>query len=289
MIEHEKLQCRFAALPTVCKRSESLNLFQLLCIPVLIAAYRAMWKIDPRATAYAPVIILSSWICEGTSIAWYHFYQYPGFWWLRIGNVPALVPFIWPMVILTGREVIRRLWPNLGRREALAVGALVFLDASLIEVTAVQCGLWSWNVPGYLGVPLMGIVGWSVFAVLISLPLTDPGEKRKSPGWKGQYFFGLIIVPIAVHVWLIALWWGFFRWFMRGSWFWIYCLAIAAVTLVILKKRRTYRVPMKIALVRMLAASVFVVLLLFTSPFNLPVWLHMSMLAVPYALATDFR
>lgn len=252
----------------------------MICIAVLILAYGVMVRRDSDTLRLGPLIALAGWIGEAGCIYLYHFYQYPDTWWLRIAGVPILVVLIWPMVILTGREVVRAIRPQSVMTEPLWVGVVVFLDASMVEVVAVAGGLWSWNEPGYLGVPLIGVLGWAYFAVLVDWVL------RQDQQW--QPLLLILGVPVALHGLLLCTWWGLFRWVLRGDWFLIYGLAVLFATWVAISARSKARMPFSVGLVRMLAATIFIPLLIFTAPYAWRVWFHVALLAVPYLLLTDF-
>ena len=226
-------------------------------------------------------IIIASWIGEATSIHLYHFYQYPDHWWFRITGVPLLIPLIWPLVILTGRKVIRALWPGLQRFEALLVGAIIFFDASMVEVAAVRCGLWSWNETGYLGVPLMGVLGWAIFGAVATFYINRANAKAQ---WKLIFF-----APVALHAFLLVGWWCLFKWVLRGDWFFVYLTGIILVTIAVATVRNKRRIPFPVAAIRVLAAGVFVALVAVKAPYDLRVWLHVVLLTIPYLLATGFQ
>jgi hypothetical protein len=256
-------------------------LFQIICFSVLFIAYIVMIRLRPETVILAPVIFIAAWIGEATSIWFYGFYDYPDHWWLRLGGVPLMVPMIWPLVILTGREVIRSFWPNKAWLEPWLVGFIVFLDASMVEVCAVSSGLWYWTEPGYIGVPLIGVLGWAYFAAIVAWLLSRL-EGRALP-------LLILLAPALLHLVLIATWWGLFKWVLRGDWFGLFGITILAATTAVLRARSARRMAMPIALVRLLAAGVFVGLLAFAAPTAWRVWLHVILLAIVYLLAMDFR
>jgi hypothetical protein len=258
-----------------------LVLFQIICLIFLPIAYVSMARVDPETWWLTPPIFLAAWIGEASSVAFYGFYHYSDAWWFKVAGVPLLVPLIWPMVILSGRAVLRRLWPGLQSAEPLAVGAIVFFDAAMVEVVAVQCGLWTWTEPGYLGVPLIGVVGWALFAFAVALVL------RETSG-RGRWLL-IPSAPALLHLLLFISWWLCFRWFWRGDWFVLFVAYAAVLTLIALVVRRRGRMALDLAGVRMIAGGIFVVLLVAANLGAGRVWLHVLLTSIPYALITDFQ
>lgn len=248
---------------------------------MLVVAYTVMYRIDKENINWVVWILVASWIGEATSIHFYHFYQYPNHWWFRIAGVPLLIPLIWPLVILTGRKVIQALWPNARHLEPILVGAIIFFDASMVEVAAVRCGLWYWNETGYLGVPLIGVLGWAIFGALSTMYIKKANPKSR---WKLIFF-----APVALHISLLAGWWGIFRWVLRGDWFYFYLMGIGVATVAVAAVRNKRRIPFPVAAIRILAAVVFVGLVAIKAPFALRVWLHIALLVLPYLLVTGFQ
>jgi len=260
--------------------SVEMVLFQLLCFVLMPMAYHGLFKRNREAVRPAILIFFASWIGEASAVYFYGFYHYSELWWFRIAGVPLLIPLIWPMVILSGREVLRALWPAGIKHEAWALALLVFIDASLIEVVSVRCGLWSWVEPGYLGVPLIGVAGWAWFALAVMLILRRTSGRRQwwvVPG-----------APIILHLLLVASWWIFLKWHWRGDWFWQFAVIIAILAWAALRLRRQRRMSMDVVRIRLLAAGIFGLLLLFTAPLAGRVWLHVLMVSVPYTLLTRF-
>jgi len=132
-----------------------------------------------------------AWVGEQSCIAWYGFYAYADRWAVMLGDVPAMVVLIWPVVVLSARTALPR-----------GVGPVVLLDAALIEPIAVFAGLWSWTEPGLFDVPLAGVLGWAIFAAL--LPERIAADRRTA--------VGALRALVLLHVGLLAAWWGALRW-----------------------------------------------------------------------------
>ena len=155
------------------------------------------------------LLALASWLAEDTCIRLYGFYAYNPDWSLFLDKMPLMIALIWPSVILSAWELARYLLSKGDRRLPLAVGAMVFADAWLIEPVAVQSGLWSWFEPGLFDVPPIGVLGWAFFAALsvAVFEWVDRGNRRSKAD-----LAVLIVAPVGAHLLLIASWWGLFRW-----------------------------------------------------------------------------
>lgn len=266
------------------------NGFQVLCLVVLAAAYALYLRQVPaherrRVVIEMLLVAVGAWAAEETSIVRYAVYGYPDWWWLRLDEVPILIVAIWPMVVMSARSVVTGLFPaRRGVTRALLVGLVVVVDASLVEVLAVRAELWGWTLPGYLGVPIIGILGWAFYAAAITWALERWGDSPLR-----------ITTPIIAlgltHALLVAAWWGLFKWASVP----LPALAIYLVTLMAiaasfaLLKFRERRIPWQIALPRMLAAAVFVILMLVVQVGSDIVyafhWLHLAAVAMVYTTA----
>lgn len=286
-------------------------LFQLACVVVLAVAYTLLFRHTAAGerTRLAKMIVLiavSAWLGEETSILRYRFYGYPESWWVKLDEVPLLVVAIWPLVILTADQVIRALFPGLGRlAHAAAIAAMVFVDASLVETVAVASGLWSWVEGGYLGAPLIGLVGWAAYAFSIALFL--PGEtggnrlerrlaqlSERALGAGGALekvnVLIVLVVSLAVtHLILVVTWWALFRHALRHELpeFATWLVLGGSLVLTVWLRRKDGRIPLSVALPRALATSVFVVLLALYAP-GWPLFVHFAAIALPYLALIDW-
>lgn len=264
-------------------------LFQAACIAVLAFAYGWLLVAEPdRARRRALVIqilviAVAAWAAEETSILRYRFYGYPDTWWLKLDEMPLLVAFIWPMVIISSRQLVDVLFPGLGpARKALAVGVAVVIDASLVETIAVASGLWSWVEGGYLGAPLIGLVGWGAFAASMTYSLAHP----KIPLWLTP-----LTALAGTHLILVVTWWALFRHVLRDelpSWTAFIGVALLIGLAAWLRFRpagRGRKIPLTLAVPRVAATSVFVVLLFLNASLYLA--LHFAAVAVLYLALLD--
>jgi len=264
-----------------------LRVFELLCLPILALAI-AMSARRAGARRFAidyATLAIAGWIGEATSIACYRHYEYASGWDLRLGSVPALVPLIWPLVILSVREVRDALFPRAGRLAgALLVGALVAVDASMVEVVAVRAGLWTWAEGGWLDVPFLGILAWGYFA--------------GAADWMLRRFQGRdrwLVIPGALavaHALIVASWWTCFRWALRDDLGFRGLVVVvplsALATFVAARLRgRGRTIPLAVAVPRVVAASLFVALLA-TLPFDPALIAHVVLVALPYATASTW-
>jgi hypothetical protein len=287
-------------------------LFELCCVVIVLATLAILARTRPPGVLLADyaALALAAWIGEESCVGLYRFYGYAEGWHARVDLVPALVPLIWPLVILSARDVVTALGVAAvalpaGRRDAgrerlsgvrtdlgavaaraAAVGALVMLDASLVEVIAVRAGLWSWAEGGHLGVPLVGILGWGFFAAAADAALGAGGRARHA--------LVVVLAPLATHVALLAAWWGGLRWLLRGPLGDASVAAVAVVGLVLglgalALRRRGRAVPLAVAAPRMVAAALFVAELLLVAPTEPGLLVHTAAVALPYFVATDLR
>lgn len=264
-----------------------IRLFELACIVIILATLAAMARgRDARAlfTDYA-LLAVAGWIGEESAITAYRFYAYAPAWDARVVDVPLLVPAIWPLVILSARDVATGLWPAAQSwRHAAIVGAVVVVDASLVEVLAVRAGLWSWAEGGHLGVPVLGILGWGFFAFGADLWL---GRAPKGP----DRAWVILVAPLVAHALIVASWWALLKWVLRGalgdaSMVALVALGVTITILVVRARRAGGAIPFDVAWPRIFAALLFFVLLLRSAPTDARLWIHVACVAVPYILAT---
>ena len=185
-------------------------------------------------------------MAEDTVIHAYGFYSYSPGWSVTVDQVPLMVLLIWPVVILSARDLALSLG---GRASAILVGLVVLADASLIEPIAVRAGLWSWSEPGLFGVPPVGLLGWAYFAALAA---------RVGPGSPVR----LLLAPAAAtHLLLLATWWGALRWVSGPIPPWpavgLAWAGSLALTAAILRRGLHERVPTRDLLMRLPAALFF--------------------------------
>lgn len=147
-----------------------------------------------------------AWLTENTCIHFYGFYSYSPSWHLFIDQVPIMIPLIWPIVILSARDLVVPVTREHPIWTAISVGLLVFTDAAFIEPISVYLGFWQWYEPGFFEVPVIGVVGWglfAMFALLVLGPLQNPRRRC--------LLLFSILAPIFTHLALLALWWACFR------------------------------------------------------------------------------
>lgn len=261
--------------------------FEAACVVIVIATLAAMSKRTgprPLLTDYA-LLAVAGLIGEQTAISAYRFYTYDDAWDARLFDVPLLVPLIWPLVILSARDVAAGLFPTTsGLARAAVVGAIVVIDASLVEVVAVRAGLWSWAEGGHLGVPVLGILGWGFFALGADWTLS------RWPALPARAAV-LVLAPAIAHALIVASWWLVLKWTLRGalgdtSMVALVILAAALVGLVVRARRRGHAIPFDVAWPRVFAASLFFVLLVIVAASDVRLWIHVGCVALPYVIAT---
>jgi hypothetical protein len=188
-----------------------------LACAAIVAAYVALRlrRADGSRMAVAlrlAALACAAWVGEDSVIRAYGFYGYAPQWSVRLDQVPLLIVAIWPVVIDSAHGLARQLTSG-AVRVALLAGAIVLADASLIEPIAVHAGLWSWSADeprALFAVPLVGVVGWSLFATaaVVTFEALDARAARPS-----QSLVVVPLAPLATHAALVVVWWGAFRWF----------------------------------------------------------------------------
>jgi hypothetical protein len=231
-------------------------------IVALYVTLRLLAARDRREViARMSLLTLAAWLAEDSVIRAYGFYQYDrGTWTLFVDRVPLLVALIWPVVIDSAHTLAQ------GRLRAVFV--IVLADAALIEPIAVRSGLWNWNEPGLFGVPIIGMLGWALFAVAASAMIS----RRVMP----------LVAPLATHLMLLASWWGLLRWLPAevppaGALVIVVAASLTAIGLLLLSP---VRVSMQDVLLRAPGAAFFFALLVARPDALLAVWA--IALAAPY-------
>lgn len=229
------------------------------------------------------LISASSWISEESCIRLYHFYEYSPKWHFFVGKLPLLVIVIWPVIMASATEMISGFNWNSKRGKVLAGAAIVATDALLIEPLSASSGLWQWFSPGIFGVPLIGILGWFFFALLVMWVLQNDRLREK------PFVFGLVMLalpPIGCHLLLLFSWWGVLRWItvplpiaaVAGV-FW--CVSLFLVGL-IHKKRIGQNIKKRTLLMRLPAAVFFFVLFILKAPDKAAVAVYAFAFVPPY-------
>jgi len=266
-------------------------LLELSCA-LIVATYvaiRAYYEPDrARLFRRLGLVLAASWMAENSVIHAYHFYQYSPRWSIFIDHVPLMIIIIWPVVITSAWDLMNGLAGRTGgARVLLAAGAMVFIDAYVMEPIAVQSGLWSWNEPGLFAVPPIGVLGWSYFAVACLAIFDHVDRHRRSP-WLELL---VLVIPIAFsHAALIVTWWGVLRWINHPINPWI-AVAVAwtvhtSLSLVATRHPAARRPFRRDLLVRVPAAAFFFVLLGLDARNNLPLIVYALALAPPYLVLT---
>jgi hypothetical protein len=265
--------------------------FQITCV-VVVALYwgvrlaRARPGDRGRIASRLAILSVAGWVGEDTVIRAYGFYGYAASWSLVLDRAPLLVACIWPIVIDSATQLARRIAPG---RVVLAAAALVLADAALIEPISVRAGLWAWTQPGVFAVPLIGVVGWAMFAGA-AVAFFDAVDRRRGPAWADAAV--VVVAPLATHGMLVAAWWGAFKWVSAPLPEWAAVAAAwgASVALAWTAVRRGVgaRVPLAELLVRLPGAAVFFVLL-FASARGSPALVAWALAFVPPYLALVAR
>ena len=220
------------------------------------------------------VLAVASFVAEDTVIRAYGLQAYATDWSARLDHVPLVIVLSWPVVIDSAATLARAVLAGAPLRAraqrssfriALLGAAIVLADASLIEVIAARAGLWRWTEPGLFGVPVIGIVGWAVFAFVAILVL----ERARAAARLAV----VVLAPLATHALLVSSYWLAFRW-IRGErstaaaagLAWGASVVVSSmVTNASARGRGLATVPVSELLLRLPGASFFFVLLAMTS------------------------
>ena len=250
----------------------------------IVALYLVVLVSHEGAPALRRLAVLAACgiLAEHTVVGFYDFYTYSPRWSVFVGNVPLLVGVIWPVVIDSARRIATAVLGEDSPSIPLLTGAIVAADAGLIEPIAVAADLWWWHVPGLFDVPVIGMLGWGIFAYWATRILGRPTG-----------FFGALIriavATAATHVALVASWTLGLRFLARELPtaagivpLWAACLAAAAA----LRGRPS---PLRYLAVRGAAAGFFFVLLVLHGE-GLAIWIWSLAFPLPYlALLTGKR
>lgn len=265
-----------------------LRVFELSCVVIIALTLVAVARRTPWRELLRDYVILAlaGWVGEQTSITLYAHYTYAEAWDARVVDVPALVPLIWPLVILSARDVTTHLFPwARGLARAAIVGAVVTFDASLVEVVAVRAQLWSWAEGGHLGVPILGMLGWGFFAMGADLVFERTQGNRRGAA--------IALAPLVAHALIVVSWWLLFKHALRGELGVASSIGVAAIAALILvavwrERAAGHAIPLFVAGPRMIAATLFFTLLVLVAPTDRALWAHVVCVALPYVAATRF-
>lgn len=226
---------------------------------------------------------------EDSVIRAYGYYGYAPSWSLFADRVPLLVALIWPVVIDSSRALAEAVVGEdpagdagpmpmaRASKIALLTGAIVLLDASLIEPVSVRAGLWSWTHDGPFHVPWIGVAGWAYFAVAITWLQLRIAASSLVRG----------AAAIAVtHAVLLVTYYAFFRWVpaavsdarMCGV-AWLVALCAAAW---VARGYAVSRVDVRVVMLRAPGALFFFGLLASLDDAPLTLWVYALAFSAPY-------
>lgn len=179
---------------------------EIICslVVALWLALRLRAAREPRGPLLFRMLVIAAgaWITEDSCIHLYGFYGYSReAWSLMVDEVPLLVLLIWPVVVISTTDLLDALrvpekwWP-------LLMFGLVVADAFFIEPPSVDAGLWTWTQPGPFSIPLIGTLGWGLYAAGIGIVVAR----------RWSFAAVLVVAPLVCHAFLLVLWWSAFRW-----------------------------------------------------------------------------
>ncbi|MFH1809130.1 MAG: carotenoid biosynthesis protein [Pseudomonadota bacterium] len=260
---------------------------ELSCAVLLVLYYGLTFALSrDRSLLARQVLVLStaSWLAEDTCIHLYGFYAYSPRWHLFVDQVPLLIALIWPVVIHSAWTLAGALSSQRTTLRALTTAALVFTDAALIEPVAVRADLWAWTHPGVFEVPVIGVLGWALFAGSAAWLLA-----RQRPLIDAVT---LLLAPALTHLLLLLCWWSLLRWVEAPIAGWtaaaLAWLVSAAVLVRVLLRRTWRRMPRRELMLRIPAALFFIVLLVMHGRDDVALVLYVLAFVPPYLAATPW-
>ncbi|CAJ1372717.1 unnamed protein product [Effrenium voratum] len=179
-------------------------------LAVVAALMRHQYELGAHGGFFpiAGVLAVAGCMAENSCISWYRYYSYSPDWGLFLGYVPLHVVLIWPLFILGEHQYLRRLLPlgSLGLRACFCFVDTVLL-ANLVEIYCVSAGLWSWRESNCLGVPLMGPIGWALFATpAVLLLAVQERATRMGRTHRSRILAIPLVCMVVLHVGLWSLW-----------------------------------------------------------------------------------
>jgi hypothetical protein len=196
------------------------------------------------------VIACAAWLAESIAIYGYGFYEYSSSWQLRLGNMPLLVVLAWPAMIFSARD-LAAMFVGSERRVAIVTTLIVLLDAAFMEPICVEAGLWRWNYPGVLHVPIIGMLGWGVFAGACAFWLSGNYGSRTGAG---RFLLAIVGITAITHAVLLAAWWSVLRFVtvpisdplsIAGIW-----VVVIGAALCVLARRSSQAIPLSFRILR---------------------------------------
>ena len=148
-----------------------------------------------RALLFAAACAVVTWsyeevgILTGAVYGHYHYSDQLGF---KLGEVPALIPLAWFMMVYASwivasfllQGISAKAWPAAAMRVVVAALTVTAWDA-VMDPGMARAGIWTWEGGGpYFGVPLQNTVGWlittaTVYALVeVSLRQLRPGPMQ---------------------------------------------------------------------------------------------------------------
>src|SRR5690349_9163783 len=106
---------------------------ELGCVAVLLAfayAWRGRWR-DAAFRRELVFVAIAAWVTEDTCIRIYGFYEYHAPWSVFVDRVPLLVALIWPVVVLSARDVALSLAGGDPVKAIAKTAVIVLFDAAL--------------------------------------------------------------------------------------------------------------------------------------------------------------
>jgi uncharacterized membrane protein len=178
---------------------------------VLFAIFHCAADAGWKTTGFFFAIAASvSYLMEeiGVRTGWiYGAYHYSGMLGPKLGDVPALIPLAWFMMIYPSWVVARAIVRGLDTRSAAGIAGQAAIAAmtmtawdTVMDPGMAAAGNWVWERGGsYFGVPLQNYFGWLLTTFMVYLGAGLVWRKRSGSAGVGKGFAALPIVVYAFY------------------------------------------------------------------------------------------
>lgn len=250
----------------------------------LVVAITLIWR--PHYWRRFVILAVAGFLGEESCITLYRWYGYSDQWRVMLHWTPLAVIVVWPVVIIASWEVARRLSQR-GSIVALLTAGLVLWDTTVMEPVATAAGLWWWKSGTFFGVPILGLFGWGLFALVATPALDRFGERNDALLWLPpalalgtQLLLAPLVFLAVVTEFRFPLSHTHYQWVMVA-------LTLGLTTLALWARPRT-DVTLAEILPKVLGAAIFFIVL-YAMWFE-PLLLYCSLAPIPYwALAFRLR
>jgi len=222
---------------------------------LLHAAIRFCCDVKPwRCLSRLAALVVMAWLADDLAIRLYGLHAYaPGAWGVFIDRVPLGAAMLWGAMLESAWVLGRHIAGHESRYVPLAAAVVILADAALVQPLGVAAGLWRWEAPGLLGVPLAAFAA-SAASGGVAIAMHENIRRR------GRYaYWDPLTIPAGVlagHLAALAGWWALPPRTLGPipQWPTLAGLAVVAVLLVVAASRAQRRMGLRPLLERIPAA-----------------------------------